>query len=197
MDFLDVLFLGCAALAVVLAVLTVSVRNAVTAAFTLVAMFFPVAAIFLALSATFLAVIQVLVYAGAIMVLFTFVIMMINPRREEAVEPKEPDFRLAAAVFAALFFLATTHAVTTYALSDDYETAAPAPAGEAGASGGAKAAAPAPAPAAKVDGKWGGPKEIGEALFNRDQGFTFQFEAVSVLILVAAVGAVVLAKRRL
>src|SRR5882672_4273873 len=69
------------ALTVFFAVFTVTRRNPVTAVMSLVATFFCLAGIYATLSAHFLAILQVLVYAGAIMVLFIFVVMILN--REE------------------------------------------------------------------------------------------------------------------
>src|SRR5919201_3577305 len=76
-----VLFAVLAAWVVGFALLTITRRNPVTAVMSLVATFFGLAAIYASLSAHFLAVLQVLVYAGAIMVLFIFVVMILN--REE------------------------------------------------------------------------------------------------------------------
>jgi NADH-quinone oxidoreductase subunit J len=77
-------FLVAAAVAVVFAVLTVVPRNPITNVLSLVVMFFAMAAIFAILGMDFLAAIQVIVYSGAILVLFLFVIMLLNIRRVEA-----------------------------------------------------------------------------------------------------------------
>jgi NADH-quinone oxidoreductase subunit J len=79
-----VVFALLAGATIVFALLTVTRRNPVTAVMSLVATFFSLAGLYATLSAHFLAVLQVLVYAGAIMVLFIFVVMILN--REE-VEP--------------------------------------------------------------------------------------------------------------
>ena len=79
-----VIFAILAGAAVAGALFTVTRRNPVAAVMSLVATFFALAGIYATLSAHFLAVLQVLVYAGAIMVLFIFVVMILN--REE-VEP--------------------------------------------------------------------------------------------------------------
>src|SRR4051794_19973594 len=77
----QVVFWLLAALTVFFALFTVTRRNPVTAVMSLVATFFCLAGIYATLDAHFLAILQVLVYAGAIMVLFIFVVMILN--REE------------------------------------------------------------------------------------------------------------------
>src|SRR6185436_8549850 len=77
----QVVFWLLAAATVFFALFTVTRRNPVTAVMSLVATFFCLAGIYATLSAHFLAILQVLVYAGAIMVLFIFVVMILN--REE------------------------------------------------------------------------------------------------------------------
>jgi NADH-quinone oxidoreductase subunit J len=76
-------FLAAAALAVVFAILAVVPRNPMTNVLSLVVLFFAMAAIFAILGMDFLAAIQVIVYAGATLVLFLFVIMLLNIRKVE------------------------------------------------------------------------------------------------------------------
>src|SRR3954447_2571221 len=78
MDISPIFFYLFASLAVVFALLVVAKRNPVANAFSLVMMFFCFAAIYAMLDAHLIAALQVLVYAGAIMVLFIFVIMLLN-----------------------------------------------------------------------------------------------------------------------
>jgi len=77
-------FLAAAAVAVIFAVLAVVPRNPMTNVLSLVVLFFAMAAIFAVLGMDFLAAIQVIVYSGAILVLFLFVIMLLNIRKVEA-----------------------------------------------------------------------------------------------------------------
>src|SRR3989338_10234900 len=70
-------------MAVITALLVVTRVNPISSALWLVVCFFAFAGLFVTLSAHFLAVIQILLYAGAIMVLFIFVIMLLNLREEE------------------------------------------------------------------------------------------------------------------
>ena len=76
-------FLAAAAVAVVFAILAVVPRNPMTNVLSLVVLFFAMAAIFAILGMDFLAAIQVIVYSGAILVLFLFVIMLLNIRKVE------------------------------------------------------------------------------------------------------------------
>ena len=88
-------FLAAAAVAVIFAVLAVVPRNPMTNVLSLVVLFFAMAAIFAILGMDFLAAVQVIVYSGAILVLFLFVIMLLNIRK---VEPFGSGRRLQAFV---------------------------------------------------------------------------------------------------
>lgn len=76
---MNVLFWVSGAIAVICALAVVTRINAMHALIYLVLMFLAIASVFYALGAAFLAVLQIIIYAGAIMVLFVFVVMMINP----------------------------------------------------------------------------------------------------------------------
>ena len=78
-----VIFFTFAAIAVIFALIVVTHRNPVVGALSLVVSFFALAVMYVLLEAPFLAALQVIVYAGAIMVLFTFVVMLLNAGREE------------------------------------------------------------------------------------------------------------------
>ncbi len=113
----ELVFYAFAAMAIVSAIATVTRRNPVVAAVWLVATFFAVAVSYVLLSATFLAVIQILVYAGAMMVLFVFVIMLIGVDRSDRHEEVIPFQRALTAIFAvavlALFAVAGRQAWVT------------------------------------------------------------------------------------
>lgn len=98
------LFYAFAALSVGFALAVVFSRNPVHAACFLVVSFFGIAGVFVLLHAYLVAAIQVLVYAGAVMVLFLFVIMLINLKEEETVRPSpfHPAVPLAVAVLILL-----------------------------------------------------------------------------------------------
>jgi len=94
-------FLAAAAIAVIFAILAVVPRNPMTNVLSLVVMFFAMSAIFAILGMDFLAAIQVIVYSGAILVLFLFVIMLLNIRRVESFGSGRPIQALIGALVAA------------------------------------------------------------------------------------------------
>ena len=146
------------------AVLTITRRNAVMAVMCLVGSFLGLAALYVLLYAHFLAVIQVLVYAGAIMVLFVFVVMILNKEEEEPWALRGVIGKVIAGA-ALLYFLVRLIQVLWSA-----------PAAISGKG---------PAPA-----DFGTTKAIADVLFG---SYLFPFEAVSLVLLIAVVGALVLA----
>lgn len=167
---MDILFLIAAICSVVGAITVVSQKNPVYSALGLIGSFIAVAVIYLLLHAPFLAVIQIAVYAGAIVVLFLFVIMLLNLKPEElGVDPTVHVQRRVALGSLALFLL----------LAGSFATAG------LGA---------VPFADESVDPNFGSTVAIGEALMGN---YLLPFEVTSVLIIVAIVGAVVLAKRKL
>ena len=160
-----VLFSILAAISVVCGIAMIAQDNPVRSALYLVGVLFCVAVLFLLLHASFIAAVQIIVYAGAIMVLFLFVIMLLNlgspDRAIDRLKPQKP-----LAVIAGILLV--------------------------GAIAGAIAAIPTPSTV--LPRTMTGATEIGLNLFAPQ--WVFPFEAVSVLLLVAVVGAVVLAKRR-
>jgi NADH-quinone oxidoreductase subunit J len=164
------LFSGIAILA---ALLCVTRKSAVASAMWLVLTLFSLAAIFVVLDAQFVAAIQVLVYAGAIMVLFLFVIMLLNlGKRGESDLPRWFGYVVAGGVAALL--LVQLWAVSRVAPSEELQLP--------------------PGTVARMAQEEGVVGVIAGPLF-RD--YLIPFEITSVLLLAAIVGAVVLAKRRL
>ena len=141
-------------------------RNAVHSALFLILSQFTLAVMFALLGAHFLAAAQVIVYAGAIMVLFLFVIMFLGvDRREALIEPLRGQRGLAVglgALLVAVVFVAIRLGVGF---------------------------ATAPAPAPRGDNV----EAVGRALFTK---YFFPFEVTSILLIVAAIAAMVLARRR-
>ena len=161
------LFGGVAGLAALAAVGVVLFDNAIRSALCLILNFFLLAVLYFTLGSEMLGITQIVVYTGAIMVLFLFVIMLLNlgaPQLlKEKVDPKKPIATLLGGVLILLVgaqILPGLAGVTTV-----------------GAPDGA-----------------GGPQAIGRALFT---DYVVPFEAVSVLLLVGIVGSILLAKRRL
>jgi NADH-quinone oxidoreductase subunit J len=150
------------------AVLMLLQRNAVFSALLLVVNQFTLAVFFAMLGAHFLAVVQVIVYAGAIMVLFLFVIMFLGvDRREALVEPIRGQ-RFLALALGLLLVAAVAVAVAS------------------GVGLGGELLPPFPAERDNV-------AAIGRALFT---DFVFPFELTSILLIVAAIAAMVMARRR-
>ncbi|MFC4638592.1 NADH-quinone oxidoreductase subunit J [Deinococcus hohokamensis] len=160
-------FILLGALTLVGGVITVAARNAVHAALGLVGTLLSVAGLFATLSASFLAATQVIVYAGAIMVLFLFVIMMLNANAPVTGRDPVPFVRELAGIGGVL--LAGAFVVLAFTYRD------PRPLAEG---------------VETLRGGSAGP--VGETLLTR---FLLPFEAVSILLLVAIVGAVALVQR--
>ena len=107
----QILYLAFAVLTVLSALLAVTRKNAVAAACWLVTMFFGLAADFVLLEAYFVAAVQILVYAGAIMVLFLFVIMLLDLRSVELDARGGPKMRFAGILLAGIFLAAVVYAI--------------------------------------------------------------------------------------
>jgi NADH-quinone oxidoreductase subunit J len=164
-------FYTLATLILILAVLVISARNTVYSVLFLVANFLLVAMLYVLLHAEFIAVIQVLVYAGGIVVLYLFVVMLVNLKRgpETARDPRRRD-RLGIVLTGLV--LAEFVAIALYTFAQ------PRP----GATG----------PDARVG--VGNVELVGQALY---VDYLVPFEVASILLLVAMIGAIVLAKREL
>jgi len=163
-----ILFSLFALSAVCFAVNVIFRRNAVHCALHLVGVLLSVSGLFVLLNAQFIAAIQILVYAGAIMVLFLFVVMLLNVRGESPL--LTPG---AAKGFGFFFALLAFVELLWIVLSGT---------GEGGAH-----------PAAALPPGFGSPAEIGRILYST---WLFPFEVTSILLLIAVIGAVVLAKRK-
>jgi NADH-quinone oxidoreductase subunit J len=176
-----------AALLVATAVAMVAARNTVHAVLFMAGNFLLTAVVYLLLHAPFLALIQVIVYAGAIMVLFLFVVMIMGPRSLPA-GGSGARGRALALLAVGLLGTALIFAVARGAAANPATPLlvdlAPGASGPSGAVG--EAAYPAPA---APDAEFGGPHAIGVRMV-RDH--TLTIEVVSVLLLVAMLGVVVL-----
>jgi len=160
------LFYIFAAVAILAGLSVVLQRTPVYSALSLIVVLCSLAVVYLLLGAEFLAVVQVIIYAGAIMVLFVLVIMLLNARQESPTD-RSRIARIAGVPLLAVFVAEILVAVW----------------GQFGNS-----ASPAP------HGFDAGPRAVGELLF---RNYVLPFEVTSVLILVAVLGAVVLAKKQL
>jgi len=191
-------FLAVAALAVASGLTMILQRNAMYAALFLVLNLFCVAIFYVLMGAYFLAVVQVAVYAGAIMVLILFVVMLLN-----VAQPEQPDRRLGVfrpfGVIAALALL-----IGLVAVSVRYGAPPPseAVAGGTGATVVATATPfvrPAPPPQSTVivdyagAADYGHTQELASVLFSR---YLLPFEVTSILLLGAILGATILARKK-
>ncbi|MFN0057350.1 MAG: NADH-quinone oxidoreductase subunit J [Planctomycetota bacterium] len=183
---MHLLFSAAAIVAAVSAVLVVTRRNAIYSAMFLIIVFAMVAIEFLLLHAEFLGFMQLLVYAGAIMVLYLFVIMLINPREGNLPEEGTLTDRLIAGGVAFLTFglLITAIQGSQKLQRPEYADLASMPL--PGLTAGARATAGAD-PSAQAAWSHGGVQAFGYELFTRH---LLVFEVISVLVMVAIVGAV-------
>ncbi len=162
-----ILFLAFAAIAVACAINIVVQTHPISSALSLIGVMGSLAVLYLLLGAEFIAMVQVIVYAGAVMVLFLFVIMLLNAGEES----KRGRSLLAQMLGIPGFFaLLVLLAYTVLRLFPN------APEVKFGAFTG------------------GGAKEIGRALFTQ---YLLPFEVTSVLILIAILGAIVLARKEI
>jgi NADH-quinone oxidoreductase subunit J len=180
----DPVFCACALVSLAGAMTVVLRRNPVYSALGLMAAFLAFAVIFVKLNATFLAAMHVLVYTGAILVLFLFVIMLLNLSEKElgAEHPRAVKGLLAVAAAALV-------GVVSLALWKEASLRAPVKplAEQRVVTDGAVTATVTPE-------AWGGVEHVAQELFRT---WIFPFELVSALIVVAILGAVVLAKKKL
>jgi len=147
----------------------IAAKNPITSAMSLVATFFFLAGIYVLLWAHTIAVLQVLVYAGAIMVLFLFVIMLLSLTDTGLKGPRLTASRIAGGVAAAGLLAVLWMSIARYPADPPMNLG----------------------PRAATFGTVG---EVGKLLYST---YLLPFEAVSLLLLVAIVGAVVVAKPRI
>jgi NADH-quinone oxidoreductase subunit J len=164
-----VFFYFFGALALVAAISVVAQKRVFYSALSLIVCLFAVGALYLVLEAPFIAAIQIIVYAGAIMVLFLFVIMLLDPFSRTVLRDKTKSLSYLAALLG-LGVLALLYPVLK-----------------------AYNAAQIPRNLDSIGSDTTSVKLLGEVLFDE---YLIPFEATSVLILIAIIGVVVLAKRQ-
>ncbi len=160
-----VMFLILAVVAVAAGVGVIAQRSAVRSALFLLVNFCCLAGLYILLNAQFVALVQVIVYAGAVVVLFLFVVMLLGMERAEETPDPRPYQWIAGGLLGVLLLAGIIWAVI-----------------------------PAGAETVQALQRTDNVREIGAALLT---GFAVPFELVSVVLLVAIIGAVVLAKKRL
>ena len=171
MGFDQLLFYAFAGVSVLGSLAVIGQRNPIYSVLALIVSFGAHAGLYVLLDAPFVAVTQIIIYAGAIMVLFLFVVMLLNAHREDdALPPAAPLFggpgpRRLGAVLSVLLVAELWWALTRIQVT------------------------PLETPASDITSV----REIGRRLFT---DYAFAFEATSLLILVAMIGAVVLARKQ-
>ncbi len=167
---IQALFWFFAIMAASSALITVTRRNPVASALWLIGTFFALAAIYTLLGAFFIGIIQILVYAGAIMVLFLFVIMLLNLGESTMTGPRVTLARVAGGVAAAGLLAVLVLAIWRIPSASTFT--------------GSQA----------MSQGFGTLAVIGQTIYTQ---WMLPFEAVSLLLLVGMVGAVVVAKSRI
>ena len=135
---------------------------------SLVVVLFALAVLYLQLSAEFVAALQIIIYAGAIMVLFLFVVMLLNLQKDQFGENNKPTLRSFGVLLGGALIVEVTLIVRAFAGSR---------------------AAMGPV----VDNEFGSVGQIGHLLFDK---YLLPFELTSILLLIAVAGALVLAGKR-
>ncbi|MFA5618675.1 MAG: NADH-quinone oxidoreductase subunit J [Weeksellaceae bacterium] len=162
----EILFFILAGLTILSALLTITARNPVHSILYLIITFFSLSGHYLLLNAQFLAIVNIIVYAGAIMVLFLFVVMIMNLNKDQEGLSK-PFIILSGVIICALFFAMTVGIFLQSDLSEGHE-------------------------AGLYFGKIGLVETLGNVLYS---DYVIPFELASILFMGAMIGAVVLSKR--
>ncbi len=165
MSITEILFWGLSALALFSAIMVVASKSPVHSILFLIVVFFAISGHYILLNAQFLAIVNIIVYAGAIMVLFLFVVMLMNLNADT--EPKKNRYlQFAGLISGGCLFLVLVSAITeSTAINNVVQTGV----GESGLI-----------------------KNLGKALFN---DYVVPFEISSILFLSAMIGAVVIGKK--
>jgi len=163
-----ILFIILAAVLVITSILVITRVNPISSALYLVFAFLALASLYGMLSASFVAAIQILVYSGGILVLIIFVIMIMNLTMEELL-PLRADYLLIVSL--ALIIIGGSLLPTLFIISNylNFDTI-------------------------KISENFGSIKEIANVLFTK---YVFAFEMLSLLLLTAIIGALVIAKRKI
>ena len=166
-------FFFLATVIVICAILVVAFRNPVYSVISLLVMFFHMAALFVSLHAEFLAAVQIIVYAGAILVLYLFVVMLLNLKQDDSYQRQVwIGVGLGAVALAEVIYLVVSAGIGF----------TPSPGGPV--------MADAPQPISTTP--QGNTEMIGSLLYTK---YLFPFEVASLILLVAMIGAVLLAKK--
>ena len=169
MNIENILFFVLAIVAAVSAVMMITRQNPVISAVFLILNFFALAGLYLLLNAQFIAVVQIIVYAGAIMVLFLFVLMLLKPGNESKILADKRALKyfaifIAAVVFFQIAYLIFAGKPSTYLSPEVQKSIEPG----------------------KIE-------TIGKQLYTQ---YIIPFEVAGFLLLAATIGALILAKKK-
>ena len=162
------IFAVLAVLSALLVVVNPLSRSPVTSAMFLVTTMISISGLFVLLNAYFLAAVQILVYAGAVMVLFLFVIMLLDVQETARRKLRIVSLVMGFVAVGALFGVYKSSVEATY---EEVE--------------------------AVDEVVVGSTEALARGLFSKDNGFILPFEIVSILLLVAMIGAILLSKKEL
>lgn len=163
------LFIFFALLALFASIMMITRKNPVLSAIYLILDFFALAGLYLLLNAQFIAIVQIIVYTGAIMVLFLFVLMLLNQRSEENILSNKKNLKIFAIVISIIVMAQLVYIIffarPSASLSPELQKSVQA----------------------------GTVNQIGKELYTN---YILPFEAAGFLLLAAAIGALVLAKKK-
>ncbi|MEC9081783.1 MAG: NADH-quinone oxidoreductase subunit J [Verrucomicrobiota bacterium] len=171
------IFAVLAVLSALLVVVNPLSRNPVTSAMFLVTTMISISGLFVLLDAYFLAAVQILVYAGAVMVLFLFVIMLLDVQETARRKLRVVSLAMGLLAVSALFGVYKSSIEATYEKYGHDSHALEQ--------------------AEKSEVVVGSTEALGQGLFSNVNGFILPFEIVSILLLVAMIGAIILSKKEL
>ena len=163
------IFLGVALVSIITSVMVITRKNPIHSALFLVMTFLGIAVLYLLLQNSFIAIVQVIVYAGAIVMLIVFVLMLLDLEEEIRSGLKLLYSKVIGGALAVVFFLAIAYAVSATAITGKMGTPPPAEMGT-------------------------NVKRVGEMLLTR---YLFPFEIATILLVAAIIGAVVLSKKKI
>ena len=167
--FYWIVFIGTALTAIFAAVMVITRRSPIHSAMFLVLNFICIAVLYLLLNSQFIAVVQVMIYAGAIMMLVIFVIMLLNVEEEEKRKIHVSPAKVIGVILVLILFAQLIYGVGVHVLPGEWGEFTP-----------------------ERMAQIGDIKAIAGLLFTK---FLFPFEIASILLLVGIIGAVILSKK--
>jgi NADH-quinone oxidoreductase subunit J len=167
--FYWIVFIGTALTAIFAAVMVITRRSPIHSAMFLVLNFICIAILYLLLNSQFIAIVQVMIYAGAIMMLVIFVIMLLNVEEEEKQKIHATPAKVIGVVLVLILFAQLIYGVGVHVLPGEWGEFTP-----------------------ERMAQIGDIKAVAGLLFTK---FLFPFEVASILLLVGIIGAVILSKK--